>query len=365
MNVNSDEWMAAVSDQTDIRSLIIPGTHNSCTFNTDLPVSKCQTYDIYEQFDMGVRYFDIRVDPSDGTPRIVHGLDDLGLTVYDLADMFQDLLASCPSELILLRMQREETDSGIPDSDYFDAMREIRADLFGWQFRKLYTSSQIAAATGADRWTLGANRGALIIVEFNSMSGAGLIDDTNALITGRGGYGFLTAETAQKWDYVDRENTAEFTSGKFNRMNLYSSGGVSLAGIPVPNPKGFTQAFAAQYYTSEYLVKLIRILAQYTNISGGFIVKMDFEELYDGKESFYRTVINMNFNLMRAKMFAWGTGSSLDRLAVNYYGDSGSTTASVESDRLPDSVTMRSKVIRITDGTATVQVTAMQQKNPW
>jgi hypothetical protein len=363
MNVNPESWLSQIDDQQDIRSLIIPGTHNSCTFNTDLSVSQCQSYDIYDQFYSGVRYFDIRVKITDGVPRIFHGLDDLGMTLYDLADAFEALLGDFPSELVLIRMQREETASGIPDGDYYIEMINVRQELIGWNNRKIYSSAMLAAAPDWDKWTLGANRGAVIIVEFNAMSGIADVDATNALITGVGGYGFLTSEIAQKWDFVCNDNLGAFDPEKFNRLNLYSSGGIQLAGIPVPNPKGFTQAFAAQYYDRDYLVGLLADqIAPNAPVLGGCIVKMDFEEEYDGRESFYRTIINMNFHGLRAKVLYWGQeGDPENRLVVNYTGAPGSTEMNIESDILPVLITNRLKTVAVSAGTNTASLSVIQR----
>jgi hypothetical protein len=317
---------------------------------------------------MGVRYFDIRVDMESGEARIVHGLDDLNLTLEEAGIAFDDFLSGSGNECIFVRMQREETTSNVSNQDYYNEMIHIRPAMTGWQYHKIYTAGMLNAAADANKWTIGANRGAVIIVEFNNMSGTNTdVDNTNALITGSGGYSYLTAETAQKWNYVYSDNLNEFANGKFNRLNLYSSGGVAVAGIPVPNPKGFTQAFAAQYYNSQYLINLLfTVLAagQVTGDPAGAFIVMDFEEEYDGRESFYRTIINMNSlapgMIGRAKVFQWPLLDvpGNNQLILNY----NATQIKAESDPFPpnSAANFRTKTVTVTNGAASASLQIRQ-----
>jgi len=61
MTARSD-WMAGIPDTTPIHDIVIPGTHDSATFNrADGNYDKCQDKTIYEQLTMGIRFLDIRL----------------------------------------------------------------------------------------------------------------------------------------------------------------------------------------------------------------------------------------------------------------------------------------------------------------
>ena len=55
------KWMANLRDDTPLCRVSIPGAHDALTGAVRVAGSTCQTYDIGEMFDKGVRFFDFRV----------------------------------------------------------------------------------------------------------------------------------------------------------------------------------------------------------------------------------------------------------------------------------------------------------------
>ena len=71
------DWMASLDDATAINALTIPGTHDSGALHSIADaVGKCQTLNIAEQMEMGVRFLDIRLQITDNKLRIVHSIVD-------------------------------------------------------------------------------------------------------------------------------------------------------------------------------------------------------------------------------------------------------------------------------------------------
>lgn len=61
--VSGNNWMSGIKDDTAISDISMPGTHDSGTQNVDLPIwSKTQNLSISEQLNIGVRYFDLRLE---------------------------------------------------------------------------------------------------------------------------------------------------------------------------------------------------------------------------------------------------------------------------------------------------------------
>jgi len=70
-NVSNADWMGALDDDIPITDLSIPGTHDSATAHTKfedaistaqfMPIGPLTDGDTYDQLDLGVRYFDLRL----------------------------------------------------------------------------------------------------------------------------------------------------------------------------------------------------------------------------------------------------------------------------------------------------------------
>ena len=99
------DWVSQVYQQrgdTTLRQMVIPGTHDSATYNfsssSDLAPDansiygaakgvvsdwgKTQSYNIYDMLQMGIRHFDLRILKHEGQFVNVHGL--VGMTMPDV-----------------------------------------------------------------------------------------------------------------------------------------------------------------------------------------------------------------------------------------------------------------------------------------
>ncbi len=123
-NVSSSEWMKAIRGETFLTEITIPGTHDSCArkFDNDWLVSstaKCQSLNITEQLNVGVRFLDIRceVDSSTYSVKTVHGSADCwdGNDYYYLDFVFQHIynwLDAHPSETVLVSIKEDDGNAG-------------------------------------------------------------------------------------------------------------------------------------------------------------------------------------------------------------------------------------------------------------
>lgn len=125
--VATSDWMSAIRGETKLTEITIPGTHDSCArkfanedaFGIMSGIAKCQSLNITEQLNAGIRFLDIRceVDSSTYSIKTVHGSVDCwnGNDYYYLDFVFQDLynwLAAHPSETVLVSVKEDDGNAG-------------------------------------------------------------------------------------------------------------------------------------------------------------------------------------------------------------------------------------------------------------
>lgn len=116
-SVSGHNWMSGISDSTALTDITMPGTHDSGTRNVDLPAwSKTQTLSITEQLNIGVRYFDLRLEHVSDVyynAQIVHGSsncwNDKGghLTLYEVLEDMYAFLKANPSETLIVSVKQD------------------------------------------------------------------------------------------------------------------------------------------------------------------------------------------------------------------------------------------------------------------
>ncbi|KAF2088776.1 phosphatidylinositol phospholipase C [Saccharata proteae CBS 121410] len=114
-SANLQCWMRELSDETPISGLSIPGTHNTPTCYRALPSVRCQAVSPLTQLENGIRFFDIRVQPSTDTTNptltLVHGVFPISLTgaktLSPLLTTISTFLTTHPSETVILSLKRE------------------------------------------------------------------------------------------------------------------------------------------------------------------------------------------------------------------------------------------------------------------
>ena len=82
VGAQNSHWMEGLPDTMKVCRVSIPGTHDSGTAGVRFPMkhyARTQTMDLSEQWDAGIRFFDLRPKLVDGTLMIYHGPADCHL----------------------------------------------------------------------------------------------------------------------------------------------------------------------------------------------------------------------------------------------------------------------------------------------
>ncbi|KAF2657561.1 PLC-like phosphodiesterase [Lophiostoma macrostomum CBS 122681] len=112
-------WMSRLPSELPLSALSIPGTHNSHTCYPALPSVRCQLASVQTQLENGIRFLDIRVqptyatDPSKKDLQLVHGAFPISLMgkkyLEPVLKICYRFLDNHPSETILISLKREGT----------------------------------------------------------------------------------------------------------------------------------------------------------------------------------------------------------------------------------------------------------------
>ncbi len=227
-SVSSSDWMSVILDGTRLSEITMPGTHDSCArkFKTNIfteatinSVSKCQSLNITEQLNAGVRFLDIRceVDASTYSVKTVHGSTDCwnGDDYYYLDYVFQDVynwLDAHPSETVLISIKEDDGDNGVP---YFT--NAIYEYIHGYGQSKYFYGESYDYT---QRWylgksvpTLGEVRGKCVLFNrfdqyIGSEASQGVVVDE--------------AESGQKIKY--NEMTGDFAEPYYQNITSYNTG---------------------------------------------------------------------------------------------------------------------------------------------
>lgn len=94
-----ENWMTYIKDEAKITKIAMPGSHNAGTMGMH-KVARCQSGTLYEQFQHGVRYFDIRLRADKKGLRIAHGILK-GMPAKDAFASLKKILESSDEFLVI------------------------------------------------------------------------------------------------------------------------------------------------------------------------------------------------------------------------------------------------------------------------
>lgn len=170
-------WMDAIPDHVCVRAMSIPGTHDAATGNGFNSLSliggvitgETQTLTIAQQWDAGVRAFDLRPTYKsgvDGKLKIYHGVLETKITLKEALQTIKDKLIACPTEFAVILI-RHESDSDDNSAEWPGAMSALLAEFDDY------------IVPFSPSLTLGAARGKMLILTRDAFSSgaAGLIAD--------------------------------------------------------------------------------------------------------------------------------------------------------------------------------------------
>ncbi|MGY1433917.1 phosphatidylinositol-specific phospholipase C [Streptomyces reniochalinae] len=152
--VGPRDWMAALAPSTALRTLTIPGTHDSgARFGG--PWTECQDALIADQLAAGIRFLDVRCRAIDGVFAIHHGAFYQHLMFGDVLIACRDFLAAHPDETVLMRVKQEYSTVG---DEEFRQIFDVYLDQKGW--RSLFLMEDTLP-------TLGEARGKVVLLADN------------------------------------------------------------------------------------------------------------------------------------------------------------------------------------------------------
>lgn len=102
-------WMANIKDETLVNEIVMPGSHDAGSYGM-VWLGETQQFNIDEQLQMGVRYFDLRVNKIDGKYVIFHSIIN-GVEFLPILESIKNFIIQNPSETLLLDFQHFEGNS--------------------------------------------------------------------------------------------------------------------------------------------------------------------------------------------------------------------------------------------------------------
>ena len=118
------EWMKYVEDDTKITQLSIPGSHDSGAIHSIADVAgKCQDLSVFEQLNIGVRFFDIRLQLVNDTLKVVHSFVDQAMPFKYVMQDFSDFITKHSTEMLIVSI-KEDADSKNSNKSFSESVIE-------------------------------------------------------------------------------------------------------------------------------------------------------------------------------------------------------------------------------------------------
>ncbi|MDD6302275.1 MAG: phosphatidylinositol-specific phospholipase C domain-containing protein [Bacillales bacterium] len=105
-----NDWMKYIEEDTNINDIVIPGSHDAGTYSMSW-LGKTQSFSIKEQLQIGVRYFDIRVNKKSENDYVIFHSIINGVNFLPIIEDIKEFIINNPSETLLLDFQHFKNDS--------------------------------------------------------------------------------------------------------------------------------------------------------------------------------------------------------------------------------------------------------------
>ena len=242
--LNSERWMASLSDGRRLSQIVIPGTHDSATQYVQLAFfSKCQALSIEDQLRAGFRYLDIRLGED---MKLKHGFTDCKssnafwaepLRLDSVLYQVYAFLRENPTETVIFAVKQEH---GSDSVEKFQTDLKYYIDINPEMWLLTDTIPTLGQARGKivlmrryeDKAGLGAQAGIPLLWEDQSGS-----DGARNTAASDNGYTLWVQDryeygTSQKW-YAFRDGCAASKTGAEDiSLNFLSTKGTLIYGHP-------------------------------------------------------------------------------------------------------------------------------------
>ena len=117
------DWLRGVSDDTLLRNVSIPGSHDTMALYSVADLAgQCQTLSLKEQLNLGVRFLDIRLKEDYNSLKAVHGFIDQRASFSSISKTVTKFLTEHPSEFIIMSI-KEEAEPSNSDISFEQALK--------------------------------------------------------------------------------------------------------------------------------------------------------------------------------------------------------------------------------------------------
>ena len=130
-NVSYCDWMKALDDDTSLRDVNMPGSHDTMALYSigDL-AGQCQSLSLSDQLNVGVRFLDIRLKLDHNQLKAVHGIVDEKASFKQIDEVVESFLAKNNSEFIIMSV-KEEAKASNSSISFEDALKEyVNKDIY-------------------------------------------------------------------------------------------------------------------------------------------------------------------------------------------------------------------------------------------
>lgn len=107
--IDNSAWMANIKDDVLVNEIVMPGSHDAGSYKM-VWLGETQQFTIDEQLQMGVRYFDIRVNKKEDKYVIFHSIIN-GVEFLPILESIKSFIINNPTEVLLLDFQHFEGNS--------------------------------------------------------------------------------------------------------------------------------------------------------------------------------------------------------------------------------------------------------------
>ena len=122
-NTNYSKWMANLDDNTSLREVDMPGSHDTmATISIGNLAGQCQSLSLADQLTLGVRFLDIRLKQEKSNLEAVHGFIDQKVKFDEIVKVVDDFLNNNPSEFIIMSI-KEEADPSKPVGTFEECVK--------------------------------------------------------------------------------------------------------------------------------------------------------------------------------------------------------------------------------------------------
>lgn len=236
-------WMTGLPDTVKVCRVSIPGTHDSGTAGVRFPMkhyARTQTLSISEQWDAGIRFFDVRPKLENGDLKIYHGPANCHITFAEVLIILKQKLDENPKEFCIVMtnsagggqtavdMTMEMIRSMIPAGmlAVFKAdmtVDDIRGKILFIHRNIPSTEVEIPGALVRGWLGNGSSRWGLIV----SASGKSSVLWAQDYFTGGGKGNYLDSKWDKVTDMINEFATAPEGVWCINHMSGYTGSGVS------------------------------------------------------------------------------------------------------------------------------------------